>query len=55
LIPVHQRNRYGAALAALLEEVKVDYQQNLRQGTVNMLIRNPELEQILEEQKKQKV
>jgi hypothetical protein len=33
----------------LLEEVKKHYLENLREGTINMMIRNPELEAMQED------
>ena len=46
LLPAKQKTRYPAALAILLDEVKAHYSENLREGTINMMIRNPELEAI---------
>ena len=45
-MPAKQKTRYPAALAILLDEVKAHYSENLREGTINMMIRNPELEAI---------
>ena len=50
LLPQKQKVKYPTALALLLEEVKKHYLENLREGTINMMIRNPELE-ALEAQK----
>lgn len=55
LLPAHQKTRFPNALAALLEEVKKHYFENLREGTINMMIRNPELEAIQAEAIKRKV
>jgi hypothetical protein len=54
-LPAHQKSRYPAALASLLEEVKKHYLENLREGTINMMIRNPELEAIQAQAIKRKV
>ena len=55
LLPAHQKTRYPTALANLLEEVKTHYSENLREGTINMMIRNPELEAVQAEAIKRKV
>ncbi len=55
LLPASQRQRYAGPLAALLEEVKTHYLENLREGTINMMIRNPELEALQAEQTKRPV
>lgn len=55
LLPAAQKQRYPAALALLLEEVKSHYLVNLREGTINMMIRNPELEALEAEAVKREV
>ena len=55
LLPQKQKTKYPAALANLLEEVKKHYLENLREGTINMMIRNPELEAIEAQKIKRKV
>ena len=51
-VPPNHRATFPEVFSRLLEEVTLDYEESLREGTVNMMIRNPDLEAAIREKEK---